>query len=324
MRLRRRDFLHLAVAGAAALPIATRMALAVDYPSRPVHIIVGFAPASGPDIVARLVAQRLSERLGRQFIVEDRPGAGGSIATQTVVNASADGYTLLMATSANAINATLYPNLSFNFIRDVAPIASISRVPFVLVVNPAVPARAIPEFIAYAKANPYKINMASAGIGSTTHLCYELFKMTTGLDLVHVPYRASYLPDLIGGQVQGAFSTVPQALEYVRDGKLRALAVTSTARVDALPDAPSMGEFVPSYEAEGWFGIAAPKAIPIEIINKLDGEINAVVADPKTKAQLVELGVPPMSMAPAEFGKLIADQTEKWAKVIKFANIKLD
>jgi len=310
MRLRRRDFLHLAVAGAAALPIATRIALAVDYPSRPVHIIVGFAPASGPDIVARLVAQRLSERLGRQFIVEDRPGAGGSIATQTVVNASADGYTLLMATSANAINATLYPNLSFNFIRDVAPIASISRVPFVLVVNPAVPARAIPEFIAYAKANPYKINMASAGIGSTTHLCYELFKMTTGLDLVHVPYRASYLPDLIGGQVQGAFSTVPQALEYVRDGKLRALAVTSTARVDALPDAPSMGEFVPSYEAEGWFGIAAPKAIPIEIINKLDGEINAVVADPKTKAQLVELGVPPMSMAPAEFGKLIADQTE--------------
>ena len=324
MRLRRRDFLHLAVAGAAALPIATRIALAVDYPSRPVHIIVGFAPASGPDIVARLVAQRLSERLGRQFIVEDRPGAGGSIATQTVVNASADGYTLLMATSANAINATLYPNLSFNFIRDVAPIASISRVPFVLVVNPAVPARAIPEFIAYAKANPYKINMASAGIGSTTHLCYELFKMTTGLDLVHVPYRASYLPDLIGGQVQGAFSTVPQALEYVRDGKLRALAVTSTARVDALPDAPSMGEFVPSYEAEGWFGIAAPKAIPIEIINKLDGEINAVVADPKTKAQLVELGVPPMSMTPAEFGKLIADQTEKWAKVIKFANIKLD
>ena len=324
MRLRRRDFLHLAVAGAAALPIATRIALAVDYPSRPVHIIVGFAPASGPDIVARLVAQRLSERLGRQFIVEDRPGAGGSIATQTDVNASADGYTLLMATSANAINATLYPNLSFSFIRDVAPIASISRVPFVLVVNPAVPARAIPEFIAYAKANPYKINMASAGIGSTTHLCYELFKMTTGLDLVHVPYRASYLPDLIGGQVQGAFSTVPQALEYVRDGKLRALAVTSTARVDALPDAPSMGEFVPSYEAEGWFGIAAPKAIPIEIINKLDGEINAVVADPKTKAQLVELGVPPMSMTPAEFGKLIADQTEKWAKVIKFANIKLD
>ena len=211
MRLRRRDFLHLAVAGAAALPIATRIALAVDYPSRPVHIIVGFAPASGPDIVARLVAQRLSERLGRQFIVEDRPGAGGSIATQTVVNASADGYTLLMATSANAINATLYPNLSFNFIRDVAPIASISRVPFVLVVNPAVPARAIPEFIAYAKANPYKINMASAGIGSTTHLCYELFKMTTGLDLVHVPYRANYLPDLIGGQVQGAFSTVPPA-----------------------------------------------------------------------------------------------------------------
>jgi len=323
MKLPRRQFLHLA-ASAAALPVLPPIASAQTYPIRPVHIIVGFPPASGPDIVARLVGQQLSQRLGQQFIVEDRPGAGGSIATQTVVNASADGYTLLLATTANATNATLYPNLNFNFIRDVAPIATITHAPFVMVVSLAVPARVIPEFIAYAKANPYKINMASAGIGSTTHLCYELFKMTTGLDLVHVPYRANYLPDLIGGQVQGAFSTVPQALEYVRDGKLRALAVTSTARVDALPDAPSMGEFVPSYEAEGWFGIAAPKAIPIEIINKLDGEINAVVADPKTKAQLVELGVPPMSMTPAEFGKLIADQTEKWAKVIKFANIKLD
>jgi tripartite-type tricarboxylate transporter receptor subunit TctC len=229
---------------------------------------------------------------------------------------------LLLATSANAINATLYPNLHFNFLRDVVPIASINRAPFVMVVNPAVPARAIPEFIAYAKANPHKVNMASAGVGSTVHLCYELFKMTTGLDLVHVPYRTSYLPDLIGGQVQGAFSSVPQAIAYIRDGKLRALAVTSTARVDVLTDVPSMREFVPGYEAEGWFGITAPKATPIEIINKLNGEINAVVADPKTKAQLVELGAPPMSMTPAEFGKLIADQTEKWAKVIKFADIK--
>jgi tripartite-type tricarboxylate transporter receptor subunit TctC len=321
MKLCRRNFLHLA-AGAAAFLITPRIASALGYPARPVHIIVGFPPASGPDLVARLVGQRLSERLGQQFIVEDRPGAGSSIATQTVVNAPADGYTLLLATSANAINATLYPNLHFNFLRDVVPIASINRAPFVMVVNPAVPAPAIPEFIAYAKANPHKVNMASAGIGSTVHLCYELFKMTTGLDLVHVPYRASYLPDLIGGQVQGAFSSVPQAIQYIRDGKLRALAVTSTARVDVLPDVPSMGEFVPGYDAEGWFGIAAPNATPIEIINKLNGEINAVVADPKTKAQLVELGAPPMSMTPAEFGKLIADQTEKWAKVIKFADIK--
>jgi len=321
MKLARRKFLHVA-AGAAVLPVATCIASALDYPARPVHVIVGFPPASGPDIVARLVGQRLSQRLGQQFIVEDRPGAGGSIATQTVVNASADGYTLLLATTANAINATLYPNLNFNFIRDVAPIAIINRAPFVMVVNLAVPAQVIPEFIAYAKASPHKINMASAGIGTTTQLCYELFRMMTGLDLVHVPYRASYLPDLIGGQVQGAFSTVPQAIEYVRDGKLRALAVTSTARVDILPDVPPMGEFVPGYDAEGWFGIVAPKATPKEIIDKLNNEISAVIADPKTRAQLVEL--PPVSMTRAEFGKLIADQTEKWAKVIKFANIKLE
>jgi tripartite-type tricarboxylate transporter receptor subunit TctC len=321
MKLPRRKFLYLAM-GATALSASFNTALAFGYPTRPVHIIVGFAPASGPDIVARLVGQRLSERLGQQFVVEDRPGAGGSIATQTVVNSPADGYTLLLATSANAINATLYPDLNFNFVRDVVPIAIISRVPFVMVVNLAVPARAIPEFVAYAKANPHKINMASAGIGTTTQLCYELFKTMTGLDLVHVPYRSSYLSDLIGGQVQGAFSTVPQAIEYVRGNKLRALAVTSTERVDVLPDVPSMEEFVPGYEAEGLFGIVAPKATPSEIIDKLNKEINAVVAEPKTKTQLVDLGVPPMSMTPAEFGKLIADQTEKWAKVIKFAGIK--
>jgi tripartite-type tricarboxylate transporter receptor subunit TctC len=238
------------------------------------------------------------------------------------VNARADGYTLLTATSANAINATFYPNLNFNFIRDVAPVAFINRTPFVMVVNPAVPARAIPEFVAYAKANPYKINMASAGIGSTTHLCYELFRMMTRLELVHVPYRASYLPDLIGGHVQGAFSTVPQALEFVRDGKLRALAVTSTGRMDALPGIPSMGEFVPGYEADGWFGIVAPKTTRGEVIGKLNNEINAAVADPKMTAQLRDLGVLPMSMVPAEFGQLIADQIEKWAKVIKVAGIK--
>jgi len=268
------------------------------------------------------VAQRLSERLGQQFIVENRPGAGGSIATQTVVNAAADGYTLLTATTANAINATLYPNLNFNFVRDVAPVAFISRTPFVMVVNPAFPARAIPEFVAYAKVNPHKINMASAGIGTMTQLCYELLKMMTGLDLVHVPYRATYLPDLIGGQVQGAFSTVPQAIAFIKDGRLRALAVTSTARVDALPDIPSLGEFVPGYEADGWFGIVAPKTTRGEIIGKLNSEINAAVADPKLRAEFRELGVSPMSMAPAEFGQLIADQTEKWGKVIKVADIK--
>jgi tripartite-type tricarboxylate transporter receptor subunit TctC len=323
MKIPRRKFLHLA-AGGAVLSAATRIASALDYPARAVHIIVAFPAASGPDIVTRLVAQRLSERLGQQFIVENRPGAGGSLATQAVVNAAADGYTLLTATSANTINATLYPNLNFNFIRDVAPVAFISGVPFVLVVNPAVPARAIPEFVAYAKANPYKINVASAGIGSTTHLCYELFKMMTGLELVHVPYRASYLPDLIGGQVQGAFSTVAQAIEYIRHGELRALAVTSTARVDALPDIPSMGEFLPYYEADGWFGIVAPKTTRGEIIGKLNREINAAVADPKMTAQLRDLGVLPMSMAPVEFGQLIADRTEKWAKVIEVAGIKLE
>jgi tripartite-type tricarboxylate transporter receptor subunit TctC len=307
---------------AAVLSAATPIALALDYPARSVHIIVGFPAASGPDIVTRLVAQRLSERLGRQFVVENRPGAGGSIATQTVVNAAADGYTLLTAASANAINATLYPNLNFNFIRDIAPVAFIGHAPLVMVVNPAFPARAIPEFVAYAKANPYKINMASAGIGTTTHLCYELFKMMTGLELVHVPYRASFLADLIGGQVQGAFAAVTLALEYIRDGKLRALAVTSTARVEALPDIPSMGEFVPGYEAVGWYGIAAPKTTRAEVIGKLNEEINAIVADPKTRAQLVELGVSPGSMRPSEFGQLIADQTEKWAKVIKADGIK--
>ncbi len=321
MKLLRRKFLHLAV-GAAALPALPCAAWALDYPARPVHIIVGFPAGSGPDVVARLVSERLSERLQQQFIVENRPGAGSSIAAQDVVNAPADGYALLMATAANTINTTLYPNLSFNFVRDVAPVAIINGAPFVMVVNPAVPAKAISEFISYAKANPGKINMASPGIGTTPHLCYELLKMMTGIDLVHVPYRASYMADLIGGQVQCAFSTVPQAIAYVRDGKLRALAVTGASRVDALPGVPTVGEFVPGYEADGWFGIVAPKSTPPEIIEKLNGEIKAVATDPKMKAQLVGLGVPPMSMTPAEFGKLISDYTDKWAKVIKFAGIK--
>ena len=322
MKVPRRQLLHLA-AGAVAFPAAMRVASAFDYPTRPVHIVVGFPAASGPDIVARLVGQRLSERLGQQFIVEDRPGAGSSIAAQAVVNAPADGYTLLMGTSANTINTTLYPNLSFDFGRDTAPVAITNGAPFVMVVNLALPAKAFPEFITYAKANPGKVNMASPGIGTTPHLCYELLKMMTGVGLVHVPYRASFMADLIGGQVQVAFSTVTQAIGYIRDGKLRALAVTSAKPVDALPGVPTIGEFVPGFEADGWFGLVAPKRTPSDGIDKLNEQINAVVADPTMKMQLVGLGAPPMSMTPAEFGKLIANYTDKWAKVIKFAGIKL-
>jgi tripartite-type tricarboxylate transporter receptor subunit TctC len=321
MKLPRRQFLHLA-AGAVALPAVSQIARAQVYPARPVRIVVGFPAATGPDIVARLVGPRLADRLGQQFIVEDRPGAGSSSAAQSVVNAAADGYTLLMATGANTINTTLYPNLNFNFIRDLAPVAVVNSTPFVMVVNPAVPAKAIPEFIDYAKANPGRINMASPGVGTTNHLCYELLKMMTGVDLVHVPYRGSFMPDLLGGQVQSAFSTVPQAIEYVRDGKLRALAVSSAVRVETLPGVPTVGEFVPGYEANSWFGILAPKGTSTQIVSRLNDEINAIVAEPKMKVQLVGLGAPPMSMTPAEFGKLIADYTEKWAKVIKFAGIK--
>lgn len=322
MKLPRRKFLHLA-AGAAALPVLSRSARAETYPMRPVHIVVGFPAATGPDIVARLIAEPLSERLGQQFAVEDRPGAGSSIAAQNVVSASADGYTLLMATGANTINTTLYPNLNFDFVRDLAPVAIINNAPFVMAVNPSFPAKTVPEFITYAKAHPGRINIASSGIGSTPHLCYELLKMMTGVDLVHVPYRASFMADLIGGQVQCAFSTVPQVIEYVRDGKLRALAVTSAMRVKTLPDIPTVGEFVPSYEADSWFGIVAPKSTSTEIVAKLNGAINTIVADPKMRAQLADLGVPAISMTPAEFGKVITDYTEKWAKVIKFAGIKL-
>jgi len=322
VKIPRRQFLSFA-AVAAALPAVSRLARGDAYPSRPVRIIVGFPAASGPDIVARLIAQPLSERLRQQFTVEDRPGAGSSIAAQDVVSAPADGYMLLMATAANTINTTLYPNLSFDFERDIAPVAVINGAPFLLIVNPSVPAKTIPEFISYAKASPGKINLASPGIGTTPHLCYELLKMMTGIDLVHVPYRASFMSDLIGGQVQCAFSTVPQSIEYVRSGKLRALAVTSAVRVETLPDVPPVGQSVPGYEADSWFGIVAPKGTSPAIVNTLNVEINAIVADPKMKVQLVGLGVPPLSKSPAEFGKLIAEYTEKWAKVIKFAGIKL-
>jgi tripartite-type tricarboxylate transporter receptor subunit TctC len=321
MQLPRRRFLHV-TAAAAALSAMPRIARAQAYPTRPVRIVVGFAAASGPDIVGRLVGQRLSEQLGQQFIVEDRPGAGSSVATQSVVNAAADGYTLLMAMGANTINSTLFPNLNFNFIRDIAPVAIINSTPYLLVANVTAPIKAIPELITYAKAYPGRINVASAGIGSTNHLCIELLKMMTSVDLVHVPYRGSFVPDLLGGQVQCAFSTVPQVIENVRGGSLRALAVTTAARMDALPEVPTIGEFVPGYEADTWFGIVAPRGISIKIINELNDKINTIVADPKIKAQLVGLGVSPKSMTPIEFGTLIADYTEKWAKVIKFANIK--
>jgi tripartite-type tricarboxylate transporter receptor subunit TctC len=317
----RRKFLYLA-AGAAASPAVSRIASAETYPSRPVRIIVGFPAGTGPDIVARLVGQRLSDWLGQQFIVENRPGAGSSVAAQSVVNAAADGYTLLMATGANTINATLFPNLTFNFIRDVAPVAIINGTPYLMVANLAFPAQTIPEFITYARANPGRINVATAGIGTTNQLCLELLKTMAGVDLVHVPYRGSFVPDLLGGQVQCAFSTVLQVIENVRGGTLRALAVTSVARMGALPDVPTIGEFVPGYEADSWFGVVAPKGTPTDIVNELNDKINAIVTDSKMKVQLIGLGATPKSMTPTEFGKLIADYTEKWSKVIKLAGIR--
>jgi tripartite-type tricarboxylate transporter receptor subunit TctC len=325
MKLPRRKFLHLA-AGAAALPVWPRIAAALDYPSRPVHLVSSF-PAGGPnDIVARLSGQWLSERLGRPFVIENRPGAGGTVGTQAVVRASPDGYTLLLASTSHAINATIYDNLSFNFIRDIAPVASITRMPLVMEVNPSFPAKTVPEFIAYAKANPGKINMASAGIGTTPHVAGELFKMMTGVSMAHVPYRgtAPVITDLLGGQVQVYFDPITGSVGYIRAGKLRALAVTTATRSDALPDIPTVGEFVPGYEATQWFGIGAPNKTPAEIIDKLNKEINAGLADPTLKARLADLGGTPLSVSPADFGKLIADETEKWGKVIRAANIKAE
>jgi len=321
VKLLRRRFLRLAM-GVVALPAVSRVARAESYPSRPVHVVVGFPPGSGPDIVARLLGQKLSERLGQSFIVENRPGAGSNIATETVVRAPADGYTLLFAAASNAINATLYANLTFDFMRDIAPVASVVSTPFVLASNLAVPAKTVPEFIAYAKANPGKVNMASPGNGTTPHLCGELFKMMTGVDIVHVPYRANYMPDLLGGQVQIAFSTATQLVEYISAGKLRALGVNSAMRIEALPDVQAIGESVPGYEGIGWFGVGVPKGTPSEIVEKLNAEVNAAVANPDIKGRLVALGVVPMSMTSAAFGKFIATETEKWAKVIKVAGIK--
>jgi len=323
MHASRRTFLHLAAVGA-ALPALSRSALALDYPVRPVHLIVGF-PASGlTDILARFLAPSLSERLGQQFIVEDRPGAGTNLATESVVRASADGYTLLMATSSNAINATLYDNLKFNFIRDTTPVASIARTPLVLVVNPSFPAQTVPEFITYAKANPGKINMATAGIGSSLHLGGALFMTMTGVKLVPVHYRGIYVPDLLAGQVQVAFSPMPTTIAQVRAGKLRALAVTTATRSPALPDVPTLGEFVAGYEASVWNGMVAPKDTPAAIVDKLYQAIDAALAESKLADQFAGVGSVPKSMPPAEFGKFIAEDTEKWARVIRADNIKAE
>jgi tripartite-type tricarboxylate transporter receptor subunit TctC len=325
MKLPRRQFLHLA-AGAAALPAVLRVARAQAYPTRPVRLIVGFPAGGGADTLARLTAQWLSERLGQQFVIENRPGAGTNIATEAVVHAPADGHTLLLVGLPNATNATLFERLNFNFIRDIAPVAGIARVAFVLLVNPSLPAKTFLEFLAYAKANPAKVNMASSGSGTPSHIAGELFKMMAGVNMLHVPYRGDVpaITDLLGGQVQVYFGTLSGSIEYIRSGKLRALAVTTATRSEMLPDVPTVGEFVPGYEASTWSGVGAPKGTPIEIVDKLNNEINAALAHPKFKARLADLGVTTLALTPADFGKLIADDTEKWGKVIRALNIKAD
>ena len=321
MKLPRRHFLRL-TAGAAALPAALQHANAETYPSRPVRLVVGFPAGSGGDTVARLMGQWLSERLGQQFIIDNRPGAGSNIGTEAVVRAPPDGYTLLMVVLTSAISATLYDNLNFNFIRDIAPVASFGRSPFVMVVNPSLPTKTLPEFIAYAKANPGKVNMVSSGNGSSAHVFGELFKATAGVDMVHVPYRGSFFPDLLGGQVQLTFSPIPGAIGYIRADQLRALAVTSKTRSESLPNIPTIGEFVPRYEASGWEGLGAPQNTPAEIVDKLNKEMNTVLTDPNVKARLADLGDVSTPMTPAEFGKFIGAEIEKWGKVIRAANIK--
>jgi tripartite-type tricarboxylate transporter receptor subunit TctC len=321
----RRQVLHLA-AGAAALPAVSRVAKAQTYPSRPVRMIVAVAAGGGADIVTRLMAQWLSERLGQQFIVENRPGGGTNIGTEMVVHATADGYTLLQVNLVHAINATLYDKLNYNFVRDIAPVAGIVSVSNVVEIHPSVPAKTLPEFIAYAKANPGKINMGSAGNGSSSHMAGELFKMLAGVNLVHVPYRGQgpAMTDLLGGQLQVVFATTPGTTEYVRIGKLHALAVTTHARAEALPDVPPVADFVPGYEASQWYGLGAPKSTPPDIIERLNKAVNEALADSKMKARLADFGGTVIPGSPADFGKLIADETEKWAKVVKFAGIKAD
>jgi len=321
----RRRFLQLAGGAAAASAIA-QFALALDYPTRPVRLVVGFPPGGSADIVTRLIAQSLTERLGQSFIVDNRPGAGSNIGTESVVRADPDGYTLLSVSVANAINATLYSKLNFDYMRDFAPVASIDIVPNVMEVNPSVPAKTVPEFIAYAKANPGKISMASGGIGSSPHVAGELFKMMTGVDMLHVPYRgvAPATTDLLAGQVQVLFDTVPASIANIRAGKLRALAVTTKTRSEALPDVPAMAEFLPGYEASSFHGIAAPKGTPAEIVDKLNKEINAALAAPKLKARLADLGGTVLTGTPADFGRFMAEEIETWGRVVKFSGAKED
>ena len=325
MKLPRRKFLHLAAA-AAALPAISRIARAQTFPARPVRWIVGFPAGGLNDIVARLTGQYLSERLGQPFFIDNRPGAGGNIATGLVANAAPDGYTLLLIGSSNTVNPTLYDNLTFDFIRDIAPVAGIIRAPLVMEVGPSFPARTVPEFMAYARANPGKIDMASGGNGTSLHMTGELFKMMTKIDMVHVPYRgeAPALADLLGGEVQVMFGNLPTSIEYIRAGKLRPLAVTTATRSDALPDIPTVGEFVPGYEASGIVGVGAPRGTPAGLIDTLNREINAALADPKMKSRLADLGAAPMPMTPAEFGKFLTEETEKWGKVVKYAGIKAE
>jgi len=324
MKLPRRQFLRLS-ALAIGLPAISRMALAQAYPARPVRLLVGFAAGGAPDIAARLMAQWLSERLGQQFIVENRPGSGGNIATEVVVDAPADGHTLLLVSLANAVNATLYEKLNYDFIRDIAPVASVSHENYGMEVHPSFPAKTVAEFIAYAKANPGKLNMASPGNGTGPHMAGELFKIMAGVDMVHVPYRGSppALTDLIAGQVQLMFSPLSSSIEYVKAGKLRALAVTTATRSTALPDLPTVGEFVPGYAASGWFGVCAPRKTPVEIVDRLNKEINAGLADSKLKARLADLGSEVFAGTPADFARHIAEETEKWGKVVRTAHIKI-
>src|SRR5262249_26622857 len=325
MRLPRRRFLHLA-AGAAALPTVSRLASAQVYPARPVRIIVGFAPGQAIDIVTRIIGQWVSERLGQQFIIENRPGAGGNIATETVVRAPPDGYTLLAIGSNNMINATLYEKLNYNFIRDITPVASVYRVPQVMEVNPSFPAKTVPEFIAYAKAHPGQISFASAGNGSVAHVTGELFKMMTGVNMLHVPYRGAppALTDLIGGQVHVMFDNMPSSIEHIRAGRLRPLAVTATAGWQGLPDVPTLGDFVPGFETRAWAGIGAPKKTPAGIVDNANPEVNAALAGPTIQSPFGELGGEVLALSPSEYGKRIAEETEKWAKVIKFSGAKPD
>ena len=323
MTLPRRRFLHLA-AGAATLPFVPRAAWAEGYPSRPVQMIVGFPPGSAPDIVARLSAQWLAERLGQNFVVENRPGAGSNIGTEAVVRAQPDGYTILADVLSNVLNASLYQNLSFSFLRDIAPVATIANAPYVVLVTPSLPAKTVPEFIAYAKANPGKINMASGGVGTASHIFGVLFMTMAGIDLVHVPYRTNYMPDLISGQVQVVINPMPQSMEFVKAGKVRALAVTTKEPLAALPDLPTVSQFVPGYEAIGWYGVGAPKQTPRDIVGKLNGAINAALEDSTPKARLADLGVEPMRKTPAQFGEFLAAENEKWGGVIRAAKIKLD